>query len=311
MDKIILSVVIISYNQEKYIRNAIDSVLMQKVNFKYELILADDCSPDNTKKILEEYEKKYPNIIKIAKRNKNMGSTKNILNAGKISKGKYITTLEGDDYWSDKNKLQMQVDFLENNSNYIGVAHLQEGRNLDDKPLGIFPSWIKKDIDVNMSYFEEGKDFSLSTCLYKNIYKEKKYQDELEYLLSLHRIVGDLQLCYFLLEHGIIHIINKPMMIYRVIKKDGESNYNSNNSASNINLTNMIILRKIDDSSNNKYNFFVRYCNCITMGFCLNLLTFKLSAIGNFFKYCPKKYKVKIAMLIPYYTIKIVLNRRK
>lgn len=307
----LLSVIIISYNQEKYIRDAINSVLMQKVNFKYELILADDCSTDNTKKILEEYKEKYSDIIKIATRKKNMGATNNVLDAGRKCKGKYITVLEGDDYWCDENKLQIQVDFLEANSNFIGVSHLQEGRDLDNKFLGNFPTWIKNDIDVNIRFFEKGKNFSCSTCMYRNIYQVKEYQRELEYLLSLHRIVGDVQLCFFLLEHGNIHIINKPMMVYRVIKKNGESNYNSNNTASKIMLNSMEILSKIDIYTNNKYNFFNRYSNYVTIGVCLNLLKLNFKQIGTFIMKCPKRHRLLSVVLIPYRAIVILLNRRK
>ena len=128
-----LSVVIISYKQAKYIKEAIDSVLMQKVNFKYELLLADDCSKDGTLEIIKEYEKKYPDIVRVLERKENYGASKNFLDACKNTKGKYITKLEGDDYWIDENKLQIQVDFLEQHPNYYTIAHLQEGRNIKNE----------------------------------------------------------------------------------------------------------------------------------------------------------------------------------
>jgi glycosyltransferase involved in cell wall biosynthesis len=97
MEKPILSVIIISYNQEKFLEQAIKSVINQKTEYKYEILLADDCSPDNSKLILEKYHKKYPKIIRIIPRKHNLGGTANSFNACSKAKGKYITVLEGDE----------------------------------------------------------------------------------------------------------------------------------------------------------------------------------------------------------------------
>lgn len=311
MEEIKLSVIIISYAQEKYIRDAIESVLSQKVNFKYELLLADDCSPDNTIKIMKEYEKKYPDIIKVLDRKKNLGATKNILDAASKSQGEYITVLEGDDYWCDNNKLQIQVDFLTKHPDYIGVSHLQEGRDLNNNFLGLFPKWLKKDRIITFENFEKGKDFSCSTCLYKNIYHINEYKNEIDYLLSLHRIVGDLQLCYFLLKHGNIYHINKPFMVYRVIKDKKASNYNSNNTVGQINLNNLNIISEIDKNSGCKHNFFSRYLNYITVGVCTSVLNKNFKNIKLFFSKCPNKFKFFILILIPFKAIKILIDRRR
>ena len=83
--KIKLSVIIISYNQEKYISEAIESVINQKTNFKYEILVSDDCSKDKTQEIIEKYEKKYPNLVKNIKHKKNLGGTGNLLYIPNIS----------------------------------------------------------------------------------------------------------------------------------------------------------------------------------------------------------------------------------
>lgn len=306
-----LSVIIISYRQKKYIREAIDSVLMQNVNFKYELLLADDCSQDGTLEIMKEYEKKYPNIIKVLERKENLGATTNILDAGRQSRGKYVTILEGDDYWIDENKLQIQVDFLDEHSDYIGVSHMQQGRDTDNNTLGIYPTWVKEDCTLTFRNFETSKNFSSSTCLYKNIYINKEYQKELEFLLSLHRIVADIQLCYFLLKYGKVYCINKPMMVYRVIKKDGESNYNSTNSILDINYNSLKIVSSIDQKTNYKYNFYKRYLGYMTVGFAFSILNRKFKKFKEYWNICPKKYHLKILIMIPFNGIKILLNRRK
>lgn len=117
----LVSVSCCTYNQEQYISEALDGFIMQKTNFPFEVIVHDDASTDKTADIIREYEEKYPLIIKPIYETENQyskhdGSIGKILQ--KVRKGKYIAICEGDDYWIDENKLQMQVDFLENNPDY-------------------------------------------------------------------------------------------------------------------------------------------------------------------------------------------------
>ena len=106
----------ITYGHENYIRDAIKGVLMQKVNFEIELIIADDNSPDNTESVVYSFSN-HPNYhwIKYAKHKENKGMMPNFIWAMEQTKGKYIALCEGDDYWIDQLKLQKQVDVLETN----------------------------------------------------------------------------------------------------------------------------------------------------------------------------------------------------
>ena len=115
-----LSVIMITYGHEEYIEAAINGVLMQDCNFSFELIVADDNSPDQTMFIVEKLKSQHPkgSIIKYTKHQKNKGPNPNFLWASKQCKGKYIAICEGDDYWTDPLKLQKQVDFLEANEDY-------------------------------------------------------------------------------------------------------------------------------------------------------------------------------------------------
>jgi glycosyltransferase involved in cell wall biosynthesis len=108
----------VTYNHEQYIKAAIDSVLMQKTNFDFHLFIGDDCSTDNTRQIINYYAIKYPDKITLYTYKHNIGATQNgqiIYKACFDSGAKYIAVLEGDDYWTDPNKLQKQVDLLEAN----------------------------------------------------------------------------------------------------------------------------------------------------------------------------------------------------
>jgi len=118
----LVSIHMITYNHEKYIGKAIEGVLLQKTNFKIELIIGEDCSPDGTAEVVREYADKYPELIVPVVRQKNVGIAKNVTDIYDRCRGKYIAICEGDDYWIDPLKLQKQVDFLEDNEDY-GLVH--------------------------------------------------------------------------------------------------------------------------------------------------------------------------------------------
>lgn len=117
-----------SYNLEKYIAEALDSILMQKVNFKYNIVVGEDCSTDNTRQILQEYASKYPDKFTLLLHKKNLGVVANFATTLKSCQGKYIALLDGDDYWTDPFKLQKQVDFLESNKDYFELQRSENGK---------------------------------------------------------------------------------------------------------------------------------------------------------------------------------------
>lgn len=108
-----LSVLMITYNHEAYIAQALNSVLEQEVNFQYEIVIGDDCSTDQTKDILLEFKNKYPEKIKLILHQKNVGMHINLEKVFDACMGEYIAVLEGDDYWINEDKLQKQVDFMD------------------------------------------------------------------------------------------------------------------------------------------------------------------------------------------------------
>lgn len=111
----LVSVALITYKQEGYIDECIQSALAQKVDFPMEIVVGDDCSPDSTGAILEGYAQKYPDIVKYKRREKNLGMHRNWEQTIRDCNGKYIALLEGDDYWIDEQKLAKQVKLMEAN----------------------------------------------------------------------------------------------------------------------------------------------------------------------------------------------------
>ncbi len=123
MSSPLLSVCVITYNHGAFIREAIESVLMQKVNFPMEIIIADDYSKDNTRAIVKDYADKNPGLFKLVFQEKNVGPARNWMDLLAAATGKYVAYMEGDDRWNDATKLQKQVDFLEQNPDFVISCH--------------------------------------------------------------------------------------------------------------------------------------------------------------------------------------------
>jgi glycosyltransferase involved in cell wall biosynthesis len=113
-----LSVFMLVYNQEGFISQTLESILHQKTSFPFNIVIGEDCSTDNTRAIIEAYKKQYPDKIKVISSSQNVGLINNFIRTVNYCDGKYIAICDGDDFWTDEHKLQMQIDFLENHSDY-------------------------------------------------------------------------------------------------------------------------------------------------------------------------------------------------
>lgn len=128
MENILVSIHCLTYNHEKFIAEAIESFLMQKTNFKFEILIHDDASTDRTQEIIKQYELQYPTLIKPIYQLENQYSKGNSVNTVNLinlnrAKGKYIAVCEGDDYWIDPYKLQKQVEYMEKNPDCSLCVH--------------------------------------------------------------------------------------------------------------------------------------------------------------------------------------------
>lgn len=122
-EEIMVSICCITFNHEKFIAEALEGFLMQETDFKYEIIIGDDCSTDGTKSIIDDYCEKYPGRIQLISHEENIGAIKNMLQTLNDAKGKYIALCDGDDYWTNPQKLQMQVDFMQNHPDSSICCH--------------------------------------------------------------------------------------------------------------------------------------------------------------------------------------------
>lgn len=115
----VVSVVIITYNQQQYISQCIDAILSQKTNFPFEIIISDDCSSDQTPNMCKSYQQKFPDRIRLLLQDKNKGVAQNFGDAIALARGKYIASMAGDDYWVADNKLQIQKDYLDSHESCV------------------------------------------------------------------------------------------------------------------------------------------------------------------------------------------------
>ncbi len=118
-----VSVSFITYNQHRYVAQAIESVLMQQTLFSYEFVISDDCSTDGTREICRSYKDRFPDRIQLLERERNIGAVANYLATFTACRGRYVAFLEGDDFWIDAGKLQRQADFLDKNLDFVICCH--------------------------------------------------------------------------------------------------------------------------------------------------------------------------------------------
>ncbi len=171
------SILLITYNHEKYIAQALEGVLMQETEYSYEINVVDDCSTDRTQEIILGYQARYPDRINTYFNRKNIGTLsppmQKVCYAGfKTLKGEYTCILEGDDYWSSPHKLQKQISFLDANPEFVACAHntvkIYEG---NAKEPHRFLYWERMNTVYDIKDFSEmAAFFHTSSVLYRNIF---------------------------------------------------------------------------------------------------------------------------------------------
>lgn len=216
----LVSVCFITYNHQRYVQEALESVICQKTNFLFEIVIGDDCSTDDTTEIVLEYQKKYPQLIRVLLAKKNLGKYTgngrlNGIRIREACRGKYIALLEGDDYWTDETKLQQQVDILEQDQECTGVFHdTQILNNFTVEIISSYPIFIEK--DSNKKYTLDdliyiSAPFATSSFLYRSssFDYENLTDDILKYLFL------DLPLFLTVASYGYLRYISKTMSVYR------------------------------------------------------------------------------------------------
>lgn len=225
--KVEISVIVMTYYHENYVAQALDSILGQHTNLNYEVLVGDDASQDSTPIIIQNYARRYPQLIYPIFREHNLGANKNYCDLLQRARGRYIAMLEGDDFWIDTGKLQWQWEFLEAHQEYIGCC----GKCLVVDESGT-PDYTK-----SPHFIKNKKVFSLEdlivhwdmpaqtgTLMYRNIFRHTA-AETYSILYKAHPIVGDKTLMLLLLSHGAIYCSNKVLSCYRFIIKENGHNW--------------------------------------------------------------------------------------
>ncbi len=214
----LVSIITLAYNHENYIRDCLEGILKQKTSFKFELIIHDDASTDNTANIIKEYEKKYPNVIKPIYQKENQYSKGIAIGRTFLYpcvKGKYIAFCEGDDYWIDPLKLQKQVAFLEANKSYSMVhsdfyIYSQDKKEMNEYHVldssQALPENVLSFYRIQTTTVMARTDILLQVIDSDDVLFKKK-----EFLM------GDVPLFFLLSLHGPIGVVNAMTAVYRII----------------------------------------------------------------------------------------------
>lgn len=248
---IMMTVRMLAYNHEKYIAQAIESIVCQKTEYKFELLIADDYSTDGTRDIIRHYQKLYPDIIRVIFHKKNMGGTKNAYSVNLHSRGKYLAGCEGDDFWCDDHRIQKDIDFLESHPEYVGIAHKnrvvdEEGRELSLEEIGEQFAWWKFDKSVyTLKDFEQWKMPAQASALtIRNIYINADYDFSITYKGS--RYVSDRTAIALIAMEGDIYCDQEEMSCYRHRISGTAENFTTEYYNKNLRAEHYLMMRRLE-----------------------------------------------------------------
>lgn len=220
MEEIMLSFCLVTYNHEKYILECLESIFKQKVNFKMEILVGNDCSQDATAQLIKD---NYGDRVNLIDRKENLGLCKNLYDLFLRAKGRYVYMFSGDDYIKDEYMLQKQVDFLEEHPEYFSAS----ARNLNYNQAK--DSFSESGIDFGdytiVDFFMDGK----IPCIYgtmRNVFAKDQANN---YFLPLGaKNNEEVKMWLYTMDQGKKYIFEDYMTVYRFVNQKGASNYFSN-----------------------------------------------------------------------------------
>lgn len=310
--EVMVSVVVATYNHEKYIRHTLESIVAQNVSFRYEVFVGDDCSSDNTANIVKEFAQKYPDIINAVIREKNLGASANIVDLVTRTKGQYIAFIEGDDYWIDENKLQKQVKFMEEHPDFVAVF----GRCIIvDENEDIIPG-----LEKEKGYTKSGEEYSIkdfeknilpgqtATSLYRRISFDE-LQKKLSGEINDERMMMDRGQVLFMLSLGKMYTFEDVFAAYRYVTNAKSGSWSSKHdyySRDNIIyfLDGMKLYEKVAKKLGMSLNFDEQRCLLLAnvynnrSSFSIDDITTLKKAIKESFNSKPRYYKTRLGRFV-------------
>ena len=211
-----VSVMMITYNHERFVRQAVESVLAQQIEFDMELVIGEDCSTDGTGRIVAELAAEHPTTIRLLAHAPNVGMSANARYTLAACQGEYIAILEGDDYWSNPSKLQLQITFLEKNPEYAlvcGRARVvlgSSGQIVPPEEIGYFSESETVERDWSPT------EWSRVTPATSTLVIRRDVIDELNADRFRNEPVSDTVILFLAATHGRIRYMPRDFSVYRV-----------------------------------------------------------------------------------------------
>lgn len=213
-EKPLVSVILIAYNQRRYIRQAIESVLAQETSFSYELLIGDDASDDGTSGIVAEYAQAYPDRVRAFIRPENLGAARNAVLLLQQARGEFIASLEGDDYWIDPQKLEKQAAFLRESPGFIGCTSRIRCVDENGRAIRGKPEWIRQKRVFTLADFD-GVHLpgQASSLMRRNIFRQPTH--DYSVLTEADTMISDRTAMLIFLLQGDFYCFDRPMSVYR------------------------------------------------------------------------------------------------
>lgn len=216
-----ISVLMITYNHERFIEEAVNSVLSQQTDYSFELVIGEDHSPDSTGKKVDELAAAFPDIIKVVRGETNLGVATNFCKTFRACSGKYMAILDGDDFWTDPLKLQKQVSFMEANPEY-GLVHGDVNHLFEDTGL-LIPAYNK----TNAIEIPQGSIFqeliapehlikTMTVCFRKEL--ADNYFD-FDLVMKRNWLLLDLPLWLDISSHSKVYYMDEVLATYRLLNE--------------------------------------------------------------------------------------------
>lgn len=289
-----VSVYMLTYYHEKYISQAIESVLAQKTHYTYEIVISDDFSQDGTCDILREYEKKYPNIIRVNYNETNIGIPANMFKVRCMCRGRYITVLSGDDYWIDRGKIEKEASFLDEHQEYVAVFNRAEMRMNDSKvPYEVVPD--QRD-PLNREYslrnYEKCEPLCTHGFFMRNFFLTEEGRAYFAQAREISPYVDDAVDEVLVLRRGPVFFMDITADAHRVVPSTGEKkNYNSRYSRLEKFTHHIDLLNAMDNRWRSEIDFSNWYAKFCAVGILGMLVSRDFKGYKPVFESIPDHYK--------------------
>ena len=306
MEQFEISICVLTYYHEKYIAETINSIMAQKISVPYEIVISDDCSKDSTIQIIEDYQARYPGLIRLLKAEENQGIPRNLYKLITSAKGKYISLLDGDDYYIDENKTIEQYSLLSQYSDkqIIAVSSLIKYMKKDKEVL--LPRKKFHNKSFSLKDYLAGYDFPTNGLMFRNIFTSEEGKALLYKMVECSNSIDDLSFCMLVLMVGDVYVLPIQGVFYRSRNSSDERNYRSIN-------TQFSSLKKHVDLLNSFHGFFPeidlssRYYKVCAKNYIKSLLSGKTKDFNTIYYTIPPNYRrnMKLRILLFFFFKKL------